>query len=124
MKTKRSILFFLKIYSENMKFDETKKIVSVLQKNGSASFSNIIESDDLEEVSNKFYSTIANKYISAYDSSIDEIAYVDNIFDIPLHQRLTDESYDITEKVVFLEKRFDLIYNKEKVFYDKIVNDF
>ena len=107
-----------------MKFDETKKIVSVLQKNGSASFSNIIESDDLEEVSNKFYSTIANKYISAYDSSIDEIAYVDNIFDIPLHQRLTDESYDITEKVVFLEKRFDLIYNKEKVFYDKIVNDF
>ena len=124
VKTKRSILFFLKIYSENMKFDETKKIVSVLQKNGSASFSNIIESDDLEEVSNKFYSTIANKYISAYDSSIDEIAYVDNIFDIPLHQRLTDESYDITEKVVFLEKRFDLIYNKEKVFYDKIVNDF
>ncbi|MDC4523507.1 DUF262 domain-containing protein [Acinetobacter baumannii] len=122
VKTKRSILYFLKLLSENKKFDETKRIVSMLQKNGSASFCNIIESDDLDDISNKFYSTIANKCLNASDGSIDDDIYTDKRLDIFLCQNLTVELFDFNEKIEFLEKRFDDIYKNEKIFFDSILN--
>lgn len=123
VKTKRSILYFLKLLSENLKFDETNKIVSILQKNGSASFCNIIESDELDDLGNKFYTTIANKCLSASDGSVEDNTYADKHLDIFLFQKLIDDSCDLNEKIYFLNQRFEEIYEREKIFFDRIVNN-
>jgi hypothetical protein len=119
VKTKRSILYFLKLLSEKMRFDETKKIVSILQKNGSSSFSNIVESDDLADSDCKFYTTIANKFISASDgSSIDMDS--DKCFDMFLLDNL---NLNPTDKTTYLESRFQTIYENEKRFFDEILEN-
>lgn len=126
VKTKRSILYFLKLFSENKSFEETKRVVSILQKNGSSSFSNILESIELDEIDNKFYPTIANKYINAVDSSVFDDIYSSKYVDLFLNENIVSlnasEEIEITEKISFLESRFNKIYHIEKEFYKGIVD--
>ncbi|MDS7956385.1 MULTISPECIES: DUF262 domain-containing protein [Acinetobacter] len=122
VKTKRSILYFLKLFSEKKSFEETKRIVSILQKNGSASFSNIIESIELDEMNNKFYPTIANKYIYALDSSVADDSYSNKYLDLFLDQGKINTSLDINEKMNFLEQRFSQIFYIEENFYQSILD--
>ncbi|WP_149942122.1 hypothetical protein [Acinetobacter oleivorans] len=116
----------MKLFSENKSFEETKRVVSILQKNGSASFSNILESIELDEIDNKFYPTIANKYINAVDSSVFDDIYNSKYLDLFLNESIislnTSEDVEITEKISFLESRFNKIYNIEKEFYKDIVD--